>query len=235
MTRTDKATAISQGAHFDFERGEVLNINKPENCTSFDVVKRIRALVAVKKVGHAGTLDPFARGVLLICTGKATKRVSDLVDCDKEYLATIELGKVTDTLDRTGTIIRETVPPVFDRATILRVCNQFTGEIWQTPPMYSAIKIKGQRLYDLARRGMVVDRKPRKVTIHHIELLNFDSPRMELRVTCSKGTYIRALAYDIGEELGCGAHLNELVRTRIGPYKLENAFTLNRFERLLAH
>ena len=218
---------------FDFESGEILNICKPEGWTSFDVVKAIRNVVRVKKVGHAGTLDPFAVGVLLICTGRATKRVSELVNFEKEYVATLELGKVTDTLDRTGVILEENAPPHIQINELETVCNSFIGEIYQTPPMYSAVKINGQRLYKLARQGKVVDREPRRIKIYEINILKFENAFITLKVICTKGTYIRTLAHDIGEKLTCGACLNNLTRTRIGPYKIENAYAIRDFVRLI--
>ncbi|MFQ5822755.1 MAG: tRNA pseudouridine(55) synthase TruB [bacterium] len=218
---------------YNFERGEILNVNKPEGWTSFDIVKKIRNIIKIKKVGHAGTLDPFAVGVLLICTGRATKKVAELMKLEKEYLAIIELGKVTDTYDRTGLVIKNTTPTKFKLCDLKRVCNSFVGEFYQTPPMYSAVKVNGQRLYNLARRGEVIERKPRKVKILNIEILNYQNPCITLKVVCSRGTYIRTLANDIGEILDCGACLKELTRTRIGSYKIENAYSIANFERLV--
>ncbi len=214
-------------AGYNFADGAILNINKPAGWTSFDVVKKIRAAIRVKKVGHAGALDPFATGVLLICTGGATKRVQSLMNFEKEYLAEIELGKTTDTYDRTGVILTETDASAIDFAKVQQAAKAFEGEIYQTPPMYSAIKMQGQRLYKLARRGEVVERRPRKITIQTLELIRFENPHITLKVVCSKGTYIRALAHDLGERLGCGAFLQALVRTRIGPYRLADAMTID--------
>ncbi|MFQ5769088.1 MAG: tRNA pseudouridine(55) synthase TruB [bacterium] len=216
-------------ASFDFENGEILNINKPEGWSSFDVVKKIRYHIKVKKVGHAGTLDPFASGVLLICTGRATKKVQELMNFEKEYQAQIELGTTTDTYDRTGKILKQNPTRHLTAADLEKVCDGFRGEIYQIPPMYSAIKIKGKRLYDLARRGEIIEREPRKITIYKIDLLDFQNPFVTLKIVCSKGTYIRALAHDIGENLGCGAYLKSLIRTRIGPYKIESAYLLSNF------
>lgn len=227
------AQKINDVSTLDFERGEILNIYKPEGWTSFDVVKEIRNILRVKKVGHAGTLDPFAVGVLLICTGRATKKVSELVNFEKEYVATLELGKVTDTLDRTGAILEENAPSHIEINELETICNSFIGEIYQTPPMYSAVKINGQRLYKLARQGEVVDREPRRVKIHEINILKFENPFITLKVICTKGTYIRTLAYDIGEKSTYGACLNNLTRTRIGPYKIENAYSIPDFARLI--
>lgn len=196
------------------------------------MVKKIRQHVGVKKVGHAGTLDPFATGVLLICTGKATKKVPDLMGLNKSYWAKIELGKSTDTYDRTGTILRQRDKNGVGIEDIRNACRKFQGEIFQTPPMYSAVKVKGRRLYELARRGEVVARTPRKVFIYRLVILDYQEPFLFLQISCSKGTYIRALANDLGEDLGCGGVLAELTRTRIGDYTLENAYSLSEFLQL---
>ncbi|MCH9006911.1 tRNA pseudouridine(55) synthase TruB [candidate division KSB1 bacterium] len=216
-------------AHAEFENGKVLNINKPEGWTSFDVVKKIRSTIRVKKVGHAGTLDPFATGVLLVCTGRATKQVEDLMQLEKEYVAELELGKTTDSFDRTGKILSETEVGQLAETEIQGVCAQFEGETLQTPPMYSALKINGQRLYELARKGITVERRPRKINIYRLDVLNMEIPSVTLRVVCSRGTYVRALAHDIGERLGCGAYLKALVRSRIGSYRLADAMTIEEF------
>ncbi|MCZ6818173.1 MAG: tRNA pseudouridine(55) synthase TruB [Calditrichaeota bacterium] len=216
-------------AHAEFENGKVLNINKPEGWTSFDVVKKIRSTIRVKKVGHAGTLDPFATGVLLVCTGRATKQVEDLMQLDKEYVAELELGKTTDSFDRTGKILSETEVGQLTETEIQDVCAQFEGETLQTPPMYSALKINGQRLYELARKGITVERRPRKINIYRLDVLNMEIPSVTVRVVCSRGTYVRALAHDIGERLGCGAYLKALVRSRIGSYRLADAMTIEEF------
>ncbi len=218
-----QSSTFDQFSTLDFERGQILNLNKPVGWSSFDVVKRVRHLTGVRKVGHAGTLDPFATGVLLVCTGRATKKVSGLMDLEKEYKAELEFGKATDTHDPTGTFLPEKSTSSLSLPQIEAVCEAFEGEILQTPPMYSAVKVKGQRLYKMARRGQTIDRPSRKVVIKRIELLKFEHPRLWLNVTCSKGTYIRALAHDMGERLGCGAYLRSLVRTRIGSYSIENA------------
>ena len=216
-------------AHAEFENGKVLNINKPEGWTSFDVVKKIRSTIRVKKVGHAGTLDPFATGVLLVCTGRATKQVEDLMQLEKEYVAELELGKTTDSFDRTGKILSETEVGQLAETEIQGVCAQFEGETLQTPPMYSALKINGQRLYELARKGITVERRPRKINIYRLDVLNMEIPSVTVRVVCSRGTYVRALAHDIGERLGCGAYLKALVRSRIGSYRLADAMTIEEF------
>jgi len=214
---------------FDFEQGEILNIDKPVDWTSFDVVKKIRSHIKPAKVGHAGTLDPFATGVLLICTGKATRRVQELMELQKEYVATMEFGKATDTYDVTGKVLLEKDASGVTLEDVKRVCARFEGQVEQVPPMYSAVKVKGERLYKLARRGEEVSRKARKVYIYKLELLDFSNPFLQLKIVCSKGTYIRALAHEMGEEIGTGAYLTELTRTRIGPYRIEDAYSISDF------
>ncbi len=214
-----------------FQSGVVLNINKPEGWTSFDVVKKIRGTVHVKKVGHAGTLDPFATGVLLVCTGKATKRVPELMGTEKVYEAVVELGRATDTYDRTGTVVAEADSSHVTGDDVQRLLHDFTGDILQVPPMYSALKMNGKRLYEMAREGVIVERPPRNVTVHAIELLDVDLPRFTIRVRCSKGTYIRSLAHDMGQVFGTGGHLAELVRTQVGNYKLDHAWSIREFVR----
>lgn len=215
-----------------FEQGEIININKPADWTSFDVVKKIRNVIRVKKVGHAGTLDPFATGVLLICTGKATKRVNRLMGLEKEYVATILLGKKSDTYDRTGKIevVTENVEHV-SREDIEKVLQKYIGLIEQRIPPYSAAKRGGKRLYELARKGELVENLTKKVEISEIEILDFQPPYLKIRLRCSKGTYVRSLADDIGRDLGTGALLYELKRTRIGPYSVEGAWNIDEFIR----
>jgi len=202
--------------------------------TSFSVVAKVRAWTHCKKVGHAGTLDPFATGVLLVCTGKATKRVSEFMELEKEYEGVIELRKTTETDDREGKILQQQDVPVFSIKDIQSVLKKFIGEIEQVPPMYSALKKNGVRLYKLARKGKVVYREPRKVKIHEITLLKWDRPFLEIRVKCSRGTYVRALARDIGKELGVGGYLKELCRTRIGTYSIKDSYTLTTFREFLS-
>ena len=193
----------------------------------------MRSLIGIKKVGHAGTLDPFATGILLICTGKATKKVPQLMELTKEYWGQVKLGLQTDTDDITGKIINSNPVPKIDRAEFGEICQQFVGEIPQIPPMFSAKKIGGQRLYKIARKGKVVERPPKIVTISSLEIINFQLPFVTIKVTCSKGTYIRALARDIGLTLRCGAYLHSLTRTRIGGYNLEDSLTIEQFKEKL--
>lgn len=225
--------ASTHTADIDFREGVIININKPVDWTSFDVVKKIRKVVGIKRVGHAGTLDPFATGVLLVCIGPATKQVNRLMELQKEYVATLDFGKVTDTYDRTGTVLRETDPPNLSLAELRNACKRFVGQIEQTPPMYSAIRVDGRRLYELARRGEVVERPARKVHIHQLDLVDYQMPYLKIRVVCSRGTYIRSLAHDLGEVVGCGAYLQDLVRTRIGPHTLEKALSIESLEALV--
>ena len=213
--------------HFDFEGGEILNIDKPGGLTSFGVVERIRRWTGCRKVGHAGTLDPLATGVLLICTGRATKRVSEFMEMEKEYEGTVELGITTETDDGEGKIKGRSEVPQFTRDEIETIVKHLQGTIGQIPPMYSALKKDGQRLYKLARQGKVVHREPRKVTIHEIVLMKWENPDLHIRVRCSKGTYIRALARDIGKRCGTGGTLKSLRRTRVGPYRVEDAYLVN--------
>jgi tRNA pseudouridine55 synthase len=214
----------------DFSQGAVLNIDKPAGWTSFDVVKKIRNLTRVKKVGHAGTLDPFATGVLIVCTGPATKKINSLVDTSKEYVGEIHLGIETDTMDPTGRVTAENeISEIPGREKIIAVLEEFTGTITQIPPMYSALKVKGKRLYKYAREGKTVERKPREVTIFEMELLSYEFPFLRIRVVCSKGTYIRVLADDIGRKLGTGGYLRKLRRTRVGDYRIEESLNLAEF------
>ncbi len=211
----------------ELHREKILPVNKPAGWTSFDVVNKLRFASRVKKVGHAGTLDPFATGLLLICFSRATKQVANLMELEKEYRAVVQLGKTTDTDDPTGKVLAEAPVPELAREALLPVLQKYVGEIEQVPPIYSALKKDGKRMYELARQGREVTPEPRRVKIHSIDLLGFERDTIEIRVVCSRGTYIRALARDIGRDLGCGAHLKSLVRTRIGSYRLEEAWQLD--------
>lgn len=203
----------------------VLNINKPLGISSFEVVRKIKKLAGEKKVGHGGTLDPEASGVLPVCIGKATKAIDFIMEGEKEYIAKVKLGVVTDTYDREGKVLREGNVN-FTEEEIIKVIHKFEGSIDQVPPMYSALKQNGKKLYELAREGKVVYREPRNITIYSIDILSIDSPIIEIKVRCSKGTYIRSLCYDIGEELGCGAMMWELKRTATGTFTIENSVDL---------
>lgn len=204
-------------------RSGILVVNKGAGMTSFQVVAHLRRLMRAAKIGHGGTLDPDATGVLPILVGEATKLTPYLIDLDKEYVATVRIGVVTDTQDLSGTVLeRPTVPPV-DASAIEAALGAFVGVIRQVPPMYSALHHRGKRLYELAREGRTVTREAREVMIHAVALESVALPDFTLRVRCGKGTYIRALAADLGVALGSGAALASLVRTRVGPYAVEDA------------
>lgn len=204
-------------------------INKPIEWTSFGVVSKIRNLIRIKKVGHAGTLDPLATGLLILCTGKFTKRINEYMAREKEYAGTFTLGSTTPTYDL------ESEPVNFKEITSLSnekiqcATKNFIGEIMQVPPAHSAIKVNGKRVYELARQGMDVKLEPRKVTISEFEITRIELPVVHFRVVCSTGTYIRSLANDFGEALECGAYMSRLCRTRIGEFKLEDAMSIEAF------
>lgn len=206
-------------------------IDKPTGITSHDVVSRVRRILGTRKVGHTGTLDPFATGVLPIAINDGTKAIPFLDEGIKCYEALMQLGVATDTLDMTGCVLRECDFSSVSEQQLLDVVTRFTGLILQIPPMYSAIKQGGQPLYKLARMGQVVERAPQPVQIHFIELLSFSLPFVSIRVTCSRGTYVRTLADDIGAMIGCGAALKELRRTASGPFEIADAHTLDELER----
>ena len=209
----------------------IIIVNKEPGFTSHDVVAKLRGILHFKKIGHTGTLDPDAEGVLPVCVGKATKVCDLLTDRDKTYTAVVKLGVTTDTLDMTGEILSRAAVSVTEDA-LRAVLREFTGELEQVPPMYSAIKVNGKRLYELARQGKEVERQARRVVIHRLILTESDLPEDEftIEITCSKGTYIRALCRDIGERLGCGAAMKHLVRTRVGDFCLPDALTLTEIE-----
>ena len=216
-----------------FALGQVLLIDKPLGWTSFDVVRKLRHLVRIKKIGHAGTLDPLATGLLIVCTGKFTKRINEFMAQEKEYTGTITLGAVTPSYDL------ETEPTdhqdigAITLSLIQQSVKQFTGSILQVPPAHSAIKVKGKRVYELARKGESVVLEPRRITISSFEVLRFEEGLVHFKVICSTGTYIRSLANDLGVALGCGAYLSALRRTRIGSFLVDQAQTPEQFERSL--
>ena len=222
---------------WDFEQGEVLAFDKPLHWTSFDLVAKARYNLCKKlgtkklKVGHTGTLDPLATGVVIICTGRKTKLIDQLQYDVKEYVATLQLGATTPSYDLEKEIDRTYPTEHITRELIDRTIPLFKGEQWQTPPAFSAIQINGKRAYEFARKGEEVELKPRLLVIDEIEVLNFDEQKMLLtiRVVCSKGTYIRALARDIGERLQSGAHLTALRRTRVGDTRVEDCYTIEQF------
>ena len=206
-----------------------LLINKEEAWTSFDVVNKLRYFLKIKKVGHAGTLDPFATGLLIVGVGKATKSLAEFSGLSKCYQTVIHFGIETDTMDRTGKIISEKVVYGLTSDKINQAVDTLKGDIEQIPPMYSAKKVNGKRLYELARKNKVIEREPVKVTIFDADILRWEKPVLEMAMKVSKGTYIRSYADDLGKILGCGAHLEKLERTAIGPYKLEDSFTIPEF------
>lgn len=208
----------------------ILNVYKEKGYTSHDVVAKLRGITGQKKIGHTGTLDPEATGVLPVCLGRGTKLVSMLTGQDKCYETVMLLGVETDTQDMTGRVVKENSLSGIDREKVTRAAAGFVGEYEQIPPMYSALKVNGRKLYELAREGKTVERRARKVTIYRIDILSTELPRVRMRVHCSKGTYIRTLCHDIGEKLGCGACMEELVRTRAGRFRLEDSFTLAEIE-----
>ena len=212
----------------NFAAGQVLLVDKPLEWTSFDIVKKIRNAVRIKKVGHAGTLDPLATGLLIVCTGKKTKSIEGFMADEKEYTGTFTIGKTTPTYDLESDVENETDFSHITTEDLDKARAPFTGSFDQVPPIYSAIKVKGTRLYELARRGEDIKLKPRPVTISEFEITKVDLPEVHFRVVCSKGTYIRSLAHDYGKALGVGAHLSALRRTRIGTFKVEDAYTIEK-------
>lgn len=205
----------------------VINIYKPIGITSFDVVRKLRNICGTKKIGHTGTLDPLACGVLPVCVGKATKIVDFIMESSKVYVVELKLGITTDTYDREGTILEENNVNL-DEQTVLKVINSFRGKIDQVPPMYSALKINGKKLYELARQGIEVERKPRAIEIFNIEITNISLPYIAFRVHCSKGTYIRSLCYDIGKSLGVGGTMWNLERVATGSFTKGNSIDLDK-------
>lgn len=229
----------------DFQTGMILPMNKPYTWTSFDVVKKVKNQIGKRlhqelnirlksfKVGHAGTLDPLAEGLVIVCTGKATKKISELMADEKEYVATIEIGKTTPSYDL-ETDYDKTFPiDHINEMMVKDVLKTFIGEQDQIPPVYSAKNVNGRRAYDYARKGEELVLKANKITITEIDLLEYNMPTIKIKVVCGKGTYIRTLAYDIGIRLNSGGHLIKLIRTRIGNYKIEDSLTIDELEKEL--
>lgn len=213
----------------------IMNVYKESGFTSYDVVAKLRGICQMKKIGHTGTLDPEAVGVLPVCLGSGTKLCDMLTDWDKEYIAVLRLGVVTDTQDLSGKILSQCDAMKLKTVTkedVTEVIMGFIGDYDQVPPMYSALKVDGKKLYELAREGKEVERKPRRVQIKEIEICGMELPMVEMRVVCSKGTYIRTLCHDIGGKLGCGGAMESLTRSRVGIFRLENALTLSELEQL---
>ena len=209
----------------------IIIVNKETGFTSHDVVAKLRGICGQKKIGHTGTLDPAATGVLPVCLGSGTKLCDMLTDRDKEYVAELLLGVETDTQDTMGSVLRES-PVTVTEEEVSRACLSFLGDYDQIPPMYSALKVDGKKLYELARAGKEVERKARRVRILELEILEMRLPVVKLRVVCSKGTYIRTLCSDIGQKLGCGGAMQSLQRTKVGRFRLEDALTLGELQQL---
>ena len=205
----------------------LLNINKTIGITSMDVVREIKKSTGIKKVGHGGTLDPMASGVIPIAIGTSTRLLEYILNGDKSYIATIELGRRTDTYDSEGKTVEKSDPQGISIDEIIKVLSKFNGEMTQIPPMHSALKVQGKRLYELARSGTVIERPPRNVTIYEVSLKEFNTPNIVVGIRCSKGFYVRTFADDIGHLLGCGAFLSSLKRVSSGPFKIEDAMTLD--------
>ncbi|RLA19194.1 MAG: tRNA pseudouridine(55) synthase TruB [Gammaproteobacteria bacterium] len=219
---------LSKGQHIS----GILLLDKGTGRSSNSELQRAKSIFNARKAGHTGSLDPLASGLLPICFGEATKVSAYLLDGDKRYQVKVRLGVVTDSGDKEGAIISEKPVPLFTQADLGVILKGFEGEISQVPPMYSALKHNGERLYKLARKGLEVERKARKIIIHELHLTGFDEASLELDVLCSKGTYIRTLAEDIGKKMGCGAHVEILRRTEVNCFNVENAFSLGQLEAL---
>jgi len=213
----------------------ILNINKPRGETSFGIVALVRRLTSERRVGHAGTLDPEATGVLPVCLGKGTRVVGFLVEATKTYRAQIELGVTTDTYDASGKITERKDPSAVSQEKLESALASFCGTIQQIPPMYSAVKYHGKRLYQLARDGIKVEPKSRLAKIHHLELIDWQPPVVTIEVVCGKGTYIRSLAHDLGQALGCGANLKSLVRLRCGSFEIKDAISIPQLEEAIRY
>ena len=218
----------------DFSEGEVILIDKPIGWSSFKVIRKIRQAINVKKVGHAGTLDPGATGLLIVATGKKTKSISEYQSLEKTYTGTITLGKTSPSMDNETEVTSVKPFSHISDEMIYKVRDEFLGTIKQIPPMYSAIKYKGKNLYHLARKGKEVKREPREVTISEFKIININLPDIDFEITCSKGTYIRVVANDLGDKLGCGGLLSSLRRTKIGNYSVVDAFTVEKFTEIFA-
>ena len=209
----------------------IINVYKEKGYTSHDVVAKLRGIAGQKKIGHTGTLDPDAEGVLPVCLGKATKVCELLTDKDKTYRAVLFLGQTTDTQDASGTVLETSDVSNLNEAQVTEAVQSFVGEYAQIPPMYSALKVGGKKLYELAREGKTVERKARNVMIHSIKILRVDLPRVEMEVSCSKGTYIRTLCHDIGEKLGVGGCMESLLRVQVGRFVLADSLCLSEIQK----
>jgi len=208
----------------------ILLVDKPKGITSHDVVSKMRRIFHMKKVGHAGTLDPMATGLLLMLIGKATKASQYLMSLNKEYTGTVRLGQITDSQDAEGEMLEERAVPALSEDEVREQMKTFLGDQYQTPPMFSAKKINGQKLYKLARQGKTVPREPRVIHISRFDLTHFELPEISFTVGTSKGAYVRTIAHDLGERLGCGGHLNVLRRTAVGQFRVEKSSTIEELE-----
>lgn len=215
----------------DFSEGEIILVDKPSGPTSFQVVSKIRKITGVKKVGHSGTLDPKASGLMIVCTGKKTKEMDRFINLNKTYSGIIRLGLSSPSMDTETECFEIPLPNDLDEKNILEVRDSFLGEIEQTPPMYSAVKVGGKKLYNLARKGKTINREPRKIFIEKFEISKIDLPDIHFTITCSKGTYIRVIADDFGKKLNTGGILLELRRTGIGEFRVDEALTISSFSK----
>ena len=207
----------------------IYNLYKPKTCTSFSVVKQVKKITS-EKVGHSGTLDPFADGVLVLGIGKSTKKLSEIIEYDKRYTGIIKMGQKTDTKDLTGSIIEEKDIPNMDQVDLNRLANSFIGKHMQKPPMYSARKVDGVRLYKLARKNISIERKPKEIEVKYVSCSLGRDDKLLIEVECSSGTYIRVLAEEICEKIGTLGHLIELTRTKVGPFNIDESLTVKKFE-----
>ena len=216
-------------SELDFEKGEVFFIDKPYEWTSFDVVKKVRGKLRIKKVGHAGTLDPLATGLLIVCAGKATKKINEYQDLGKTYTGKLVLGKTTPSVDLETEFDSEQDCSNITHDQILEAAKKLTGDLMQVPPIYSAVKIDGERAYKIARRKEEAKLDPRPVCVPQFDVDTSSFPEISFKIKCSKGTYVRSLVRDLGQSLGCGAYMSELRRTAIGDFSIEDAFSLDDF------
>jgi tRNA pseudouridine55 synthase len=216
----------------DFSDGEIILIDKPSGPTSFQIVSKIKKVTGVKKVGHSGTLDPKASGLMIVCSGKKTKEMDRFINLNKTYSGIIRLGLVSPSMDLETECSELLLPDDLDEKKILEVRDSFLGEIEQTPPMYSAVKVDGKKLYNLARKGKTIERQPRKIFIENFEIGKINLPDIHFTITCSKGTFIRVIADDFGKKLSSGGILVELRRLGIGEFQVNEAFTIERFSEL---
>ena len=225
---------LQEFVRFASPLGGMLLLDKDMEWTSFDVVKKVRSLLHVKKVGHAGTLDPQATGLLILCSNQQTKLLDHFQALEKEYVGSCIFGATTSSYDAATEIVTSQSTDDLNEDVLQNAIQNFTGEIEQIPPLYSAVKVKGERLYKLARKGVEVAREARKVRVNEFSILSIDLPVMSFRIRCSKGTYVRSLVHDLGQTVGCGAYLQELRRTKIGSYDVVNAVTINQMQTIIS-